>query len=389
MRIVIFISPFAFGSFLITIQNGRGAFPGTSLLHLSSLHGRAFIMKRRAFTLIELLVVIAIIAILIGLLLPAVQKVREAAARMKCSNNLKQMGLALHGYHDVRGGFPPGMVCNNDQIENGEHSGFTLMLPYIEQDNTHKLFNFDRAWFETVNYQGVGINVPLFFCPSNRTSGTIELAAIAAQWNTPLPPRAGAVDYALCKGSNGALHRDVNRTPAATRGVFGILPFSRSIGPKIVEISDGTSNTIAIGEAAGGSQAFLCRNPSNPSQAAISAVTGAPAIIDQSWGAASVSNPSQPWYGSIFGVTAQYGLLPNPVDEPMNQRLVAPTFSSNDPIGDNSRGRDMVSGFRSRHIQGCNFLFCDGSVRFIRQSISPDLYRAMSTYQGGEVVTGD
>ncbi len=341
---------------------------------------------RGGFTLIELLVVIAIIGILLSLLLPAVQKVREAASRLKCQNNLKQMGLALYNYHEARGGFPPGFVCSDTTLEHGEHSAFTLLLPYLEQGNLYLTFNLAAPWYDPVNRQAMGVQVPIYLCPSNRDQGWIDLRAISAQWNAPLPPRVPSVDYALCKGANGALHRDVNRTPAQARGVFGVMPSSASVGTRLLQVSDGTSHTFAIGEAAGGNAAYLCRDPANPGQPVISALTGAPAVIDQAWGAASVSDPSQPWYGSVFAVTAQYGLPPGPRDEPMNQRLVAPTIWGNDNAGDNARGLDMVSGFRSMHPGGCNFLYCDGSVRFLHSAVRPDVYRALSTYAGGEVI---
>jgi prepilin-type N-terminal cleavage/methylation domain-containing protein/prepilin-type processing-associated H-X9-DG protein len=341
---------------------------------------------RRGFTLIELLVVIAIIAVLIGLLLPAVQNVRQAAARLNCQNNLKQIGLALHNYHNARGALPPGTVASST-LDNSEHTGLSLVLPYIEQDNTHKLFDFELPWWDAANAQAVATPVALYFCPSNRTTGQIELAAIAKQWNTSLPPRVAACDYALSKGATGALPRNPNHTPPALRGAFGIVRSVSEPGTRLDDVSDGTSNTFAVGEAAGGTPRLLVRDPARPDQPAINALTGQPAVIDQSWAAASLAPASEPWYGSVFAVTAQAGTAA--MDEPMNARLIAPTVTPDESSQHPELRVGMVSGFRSRHPGGCNFLFCDGSVKFVREAIAPDVYRALSTRAGGEVISGD
>jgi prepilin-type N-terminal cleavage/methylation domain-containing protein/prepilin-type processing-associated H-X9-DG protein len=345
---------------------------------------------RRGFTLVELLVVIAIIAVLIGLLLPAVQKIREAAARAQCSNNLKQLGLALHNHITAYGALPPGMICDASSATDAQASGFTYLLPFLEQDNTYQLYHFDSPWYAASNYNAVGIPVRLHYCPSNRDSGQINLAPIAQQWSTPLPPFASAIDYALCKGANGSLIPNGQKVPMSVRGAFDLRSSDVAhSGVRIEDILDGTSTTFAIGEAAGGTTGLFVRSLSNPTQPATDPDTGLPAIIDQSWGAASVGDPGHPWYGSVFGVTAQFGMAPDPRDEPMNQRLLTPTLTGGDPRGDNSSGKDLVSGFRSRHPNGCNFLFCDGSVRFVPQTIAPDLYRALSTINGGETANTD
>jgi prepilin-type N-terminal cleavage/methylation domain-containing protein/prepilin-type processing-associated H-X9-DG protein len=345
---------------------------------------------RRGFTLIELLVVIALIAILIGLLVPATQRVREAANRTQCSNNLKQLGLALHSYHDAKKCFPPGLVNDQLNTSDSEATGFTLILPYLEQDTTYKLYSFDDPWYAPSNYRAVGIQVPLFFCPSNRSGGAIDLKPLESEWGCVLPPSAAACDYAFCKGANGALHRNWQRTPLEVRGVFGLRgPAEINTGVRLLDIRDGTSATFAMGEAAGGSQSFLVRDMQNPAIPATVVLTGQSITIEQSWSAAGVGDTSHPWYGSVLGVTAQYGLASDPRDEVLNRKPTTPTVYGGDARGDNASGRDFISGFRSVHTGGGNFLFCDGSVRFVHDGIQPAVYRALSTYAGGETVALD
>jgi len=355
--------------------------------------------QRAGFTLLELLVVIGIIAILIGLLIPAVQRTRESAYRAACSNNLKQLTLALLNFENANGYIPPGMLTETD-IQDSYHTAFAYMLPYLEQTSVFNLINFSKQWYDTSNYTAMEQQARVFFCPSNRSQGVMDLTPFIAQWNSPMPPYVGASDYLLCKGANAGLYNDPTLIPTQARGLFNITGASfivESSGQvdflptpqfqiRMTDITDGASNTIAFGEGVGGNTLYLVEDVKNPGQPAQSPFGNGPAIMDQSWGAASLGDPSHPWTAGIFGVTAQFGLPPNTKDQPMNRQPGMATIVGSDASGYNLSGRDQVSGFRSLHPGGCQFAFVDGSVHFLQQSITPDLYRAYSTYAGGESV---
>ncbi|HEY7330370.1 MAG TPA: DUF1559 domain-containing protein [Gemmataceae bacterium] len=354
-----------------------------------------------AFTLLELLVVIAIVGVLLALLLPAVQKAREAAGRARCQSNLRQIGLALHSFHDIYGFLPPGMATEGSS-QDCYHTGFTYILPFLEQDNTFRIYQFDRQWYDPDNYTAVEQQVLVFYCPSNRMSGLLDLTPQIQQWGCAMPPFVGCCDYVLCKGANATFMVDASGIPPQAKGLFNEAQFVSTDSPggagqrvpipqqavRLANITDGLSSTIAIGEAAGGNPYFLVADLNNPSQPVIDPFTGKPAIMEQSWGAASMTDPQHPWYAGILGVTAQIGYGPAPVDAPMNLRPGMPTINGGDATGSNATGTDHVSGFRSMHMVGCNFLFADGSVHFLPQAIDPVIYRGLSTYAGGEIVSG-
>ena len=351
----------------------------------------------RGITLIELLVVIAILTVLMGLLLPAVQKVRDAAARISCVNNLKQIGLALHNYHDAEGYLPAGMVTELD-VQDSFHTGLTDLLPYLEAGNVHRLYDYDATWYAQENYAPVAQEIKVFYCPANRTRGSIDLSPYVRQWGAAMPPAVGACDYVLCKGANAGLGGDPSKIPPEARGLFNVARADRSASGdfrpvpafrvRFTDIGDGLSSTFAVGEAAGGNSYFQVADINDPSQPASEPFLDGPAVMDQAWAVASMGDAQHPWYGGIFGVTAQVGLPPDPRDEPMNRRPASPTMYGGDPSGYNASGRDRVSGFRSMHSAGCNFLYADGGVRWVRQGIDPAAYRALSTYAGGEPISG-
>jgi len=308
---------------------------------------------RSAFTLIELLVVIAIIAILIGLLLPAVQKVREAAARSSCQNNLKQIALAVHNYHDAEGTLP-----FNTQNEGGWDWGYqqnqrswsflARSLPYIEQGNLKQQLNIlNKTDVEPLG-NTLGMNVAIlnltvksFFCPSDD--------AISRQADNIRANLQGVMitlsNYKGVNGSNWCWGTDTNNGPTnncngltAGDGAFYRRDFAKK--KTLMSITDGTSNTIIIGE-------------------------DIPSIN---------AHCTWPYANGVGGTTA---IPPNVMKRPDGTLY--------DPYGD----WPYLYSFRSRHTGGLQFANADGSVRFIRQSIPAATYRALSTINGGEVVAND
>ncbi len=327
-----------------------------------SRRGRTF-----GFTLIELLVVIAIIAILIGLLLPAVQKVREAAARMKCQNNLKQIGLAVHNFHDQNQVLPPGASQGYFPELNGATDWYNAsaygapsnmldrdrtcwlyhVLPYLEQDPVAKQMkaSMDAGTMSTLTAVGATI-LPTLVCPTD-PSGTKTNPDGAGQGHH--------ANYVLCHGSRSAVN--VPATPYVperfglnTNGIF----YGRS-KTKLTDITDGTSSTVA------GAEILIA--PGNGD------------VRGRVWNAIHAGAT----FSTIFPPNSTIG------DYPQGNRCT-PTPNGKAPCAaSNSNGVYLVA--RSAHTGGVNAMMADGSVRSVSNSITPQQWLNMGTRAGGEVVT--
>jgi prepilin-type N-terminal cleavage/methylation domain-containing protein/prepilin-type processing-associated H-X9-DG protein len=339
---------------------------------------------RSAFTLIELLVVIAIIAILIGLLLPAVQKIREAANRMKCSNNLKQIGLAVHNYHDTNQFFPP------SYIRQDWATWAVLMLPYIEQDNIYRLWDVQLRYYDQPNRGDSNLdptprNVPIYFCPSRRSmtvgfsidNGGTDKDVPSA--NTALSHRPGGLgDYAACHGTdvatldgNGALSIGIpmsavqpDGTPWTNLSQMYLSPLGTRITAwrsqtDFAAITDGTSNTLLIGEK-------YVR----------------PAMR---WGKNEDRSIYNGQFARVFRRAAGAPtVVANPPASPFP--LVTDTrdsWTGTTPI------RETFQRFGSWHPGVCQFVFCDGSVRAVKNTVDNTTLGRLAERADGQVIDGN
>jgi len=306
-------------------------------------------MRRRGFTLIELLVVIAIIAVLIALLLPAVQAAREAARRSQCLNNLKQIGLGLHNYHDAVGAFPPGYLSlpGPDGDNTGPGWGWAAMvLPQLEQTSLSNAINFSLPIESAANQTARLTKINTFVCPSDASFQpqftVVDDSTSNLTLGAPICDVASS-DYVGCFGKG-----DVSDIPGRDSGE-GLFCRNRSI--RLAEITDGTSQTLAAGEKS--------------QNLARATWTGA------------VSHAAVP----ITDLQAENGLSPEG-----GGALVL--SHSGELDGPNSQPAH-ADQFWGRHPGGANFAFADGSVRFIKAKRPLAIFQALATRQGNEVLSAD
>ena len=311
-------------------------------------------VRRPGFTLIELLVVIAIIAILIGLLLPAVQKIRAAANRMKCSNNLKQLGLAMHNYNDTYGYLPGNLRPSSAGTVRVRWA--TYLLPYYEQDNIYKTYDQSWNWHQPQNQAAVALRLKVIECPSTPNAGRND----ASPDNNWIDERYATSDYSGIYFASFA-------NAATAPGLAGIL--SKTDEVRLTDVTDGLSNTIHLTESAGKPDKYL-------NGRLVQKASGGTRINGGGWcrPASDITAPD--------GLTSTGALGGTQGINVTNGHLIS-------GYPDSRYNTDATGQIYSFHSGGVNALLGDGSVRFIRQTISLSTLQALITRSGGETVPGD
>ena len=322
-------------------------------------------MMRRAFTLIELLVVIAIIAVLVGLLLPAVQKVREAAARIKCANNMKQMGLACHNFLSTNGAFPPAGMYPAGLTQADSYSLHARILPYIEQGNVYQLVDLTQA--ATAQPTVVAQRIATYVCPSE----------VNDHPRTDSTPNRYPQNYSVNVGTWFVYD------PRTGTGGNGAFPMNR--GNKPGDFTDGLSNTIGCAETKafgnyflGGSIPTVLNAPAPATPAAVLALGGT-FKLDEHTG----------WTeGQGFQTCVTFALPPNTLTlytDATGAEYDVDYVSSRDGSSATNYSYDVLTS-RSYHTGVVNVFLMDGSVRSVTSSINQATWIALGTRNGGEVV---